>query len=110
MLAAVTISAVAQILFKLGLNSLAGSHQGAWSFNYLFSGWIIGGLILYGVGTLLWLGALSKIDLSQAYPFVSVGFALTAIAGWTLFGEAMTALRVGGVLTIALGVCLLAAG
>ena len=37
-----------------------------------------------GIGAFLWLMALGRVELSQAYPFVGIGFALTTRAGWYL--------------------------
>src|SRR5262245_46708398 len=69
-LASVTISALAQIAFKLGLSSKGGSGN---AFDVivakLTTPGVLIGLALYGGGTLLWLTALDRVDLSQAYPF-----------------------------------------
>ena len=48
------------------------------------------GLLLYAVSMLLWLNALSKVELSQVYPFVGMGFVLTTLAGWALFGDSLS--------------------
>ena len=106
----VTLSAIAQIAFKYGVHpDTAQSPQ-------LFPGHIakfltpgvIVGLMLYGVGTLLWLTALGRVELSQAYPFVGIGFALTTLAGWWLFGEQLSAYRVAGIALIIGGIVLVA--
>ena len=78
-LVSVTLSAIAQVAFKLGLSSDPG--QGARAvlgpLAELLTPGVFVGLGLYCVGTLLWLTALGRVELSQAYPFVGVGFALT---------------------------------
>jgi multidrug transporter EmrE-like cation transporter len=48
------------------------------------------------------------VQLSQAYPFVGLGFALTAIAGWWLFGEALSQWRLLGIALIAVGIVIVA--
>lgn len=54
-----------------------------------------------------WLSVLAKMDDSKAYPRVEVGFAITALAGFTA-GEQITAGRVTGVALICPGVALVA--
>jgi drug/metabolite transporter (DMT)-like permease len=44
-------------------------------------------LTLYGVTTLLWIWVLSRVPLSQAYPWVALTTAIVPIIGWLVFGE-----------------------
>ncbi|MDP2028666.1 MAG: SMR family transporter [Thiobacillus sp.] len=64
------------------------------------------GLALYGAGALLWLGVLAQIDVSQAYPFVGLGFLLTMVFGVILLGESVSAMRLTGTLLVVAGVIL----
>ncbi|MDP1927169.1 MAG: SMR family transporter [Thiobacillus sp.] len=64
------------------------------------------GLTLYGVGALLWLGVLAQIDVSQAYPYVGIGFLLTMVFGVVLLGESVSAMRLVGTLLVVAGVVL----
>jgi multidrug transporter EmrE-like cation transporter len=63
------------------------------------------GFLLYGLGAVVWLGVLSKWDVSKAYPLVGVGFALTVAIGF-LAGEAISFSRIAGVALICGGVFL----
>ena len=47
-------------------------------------------LALYGAATLLWIWILSRIPLSQAYPWVALSIAVVPLAGALLFGERIT--------------------
>ena len=82
-LVSVTLSAVAQIAFKFGVSSDPGDGARALlgPLAKLVTPGVLVGLGLYAIGTILWLTALGRVDLSQAYPFVGVGFALTTLAG-----------------------------
>lgn len=110
-LASVTLSAVAQLLLKLGASDATrvrlaqggGELQGL-----LTSPLVLTGLALYGVGALLWLFVLARTPLSLAYPFVGIGFILTMAAGLLVLGEQISAARVAGTLLIA-GGCVLVA-
>jgi multidrug transporter EmrE-like cation transporter len=109
-LVSVSLSALAQICFKAGVGS--ASSTGAGRLNdlvvTLFTPGVMGGLALYGLGTLLWLTALGRVEVSQAYPFVGLGFLLTAVLGAVLFGDTLSASRLAGMALIVGGIVLVA--
>ncbi len=65
------------------------------------------GLVLYVASAGLWLGVLSRWEVSKAYPLIGAGFVLTLVVGWAL-GEQVSVLRAAGVVLIAAGVALVA--
>lgn len=109
----VLLNAVAQLLLKAGTNAV-----GAFEFsmeNLLPVGLkiasqpcIIGGLACYVVSVVVWIMALSRVEVSIAYPMLSVGYVLNAIAAWYLFGEAVTPMRMVGIGVIIVGVYIVA--
>lgn len=112
-LASVTISAVAQIALKHGMSSAAiqtalagGLERALPSIAANLFVWL--GLALYGLGAVMWLGVLARVDVSQAYPFVGLGFLLTMAFGIVLLGEAVSAGRLVGTLLVVIGVLLVA--
>ncbi len=111
-LVAVTMSAIAQILFKLGLTGTvpaAAQHGRALGLlSPLLSPGVLLGLALYGAGTLVWLAALGRVEVSQAYPFVGLGFVLTTILGYFLFGDHITFQRLAGILLVIAGIVVIA--
>jgi multidrug transporter EmrE-like cation transporter len=66
---------------------------------------VVGGFLLYGLGAIVWLGVLSKWDVSKAYPLVGLGFAFTVAIG-SMAGEHVTIPRMIGVMLICVGVFL----
>lgn len=70
--------------------------------------WVIIGLAMYAGGTVFWLVALSRAELSFVYPFATLSMALIILLSWVFLGESLSALRVIGIVTIALGVLLVA--
>lgn len=107
----VTISAVAQITLKQGMSTAAVQQSlsagGLQIFIAVISSlyvWL--GLILYALGAVLWLGVLAKTDVSIAYPFVGLGFILTAVFGVFLLGEAFSVIRFVGTCLVVLGIIL----
>lgn len=109
----VLLNAAAQLLLKAGTNSV-----GTFAFsleNALPVGWklatephIVGGLACYVVSVIVWIMALSRVEVSIAYPMLSVGYVVNAIAAWYLFGEAVSATRLAGIGIIVLGVYVVA--
>ena len=109
-LVSVSLSALAQICFKFGVAASAVSGGGvvAHLVHSIRTPGIMAGLALYGFGTLLWLTALGRVEVSQAYPFVGLGFVLTAILGCAIFGDAMGPQRIIGILVVVGGIALVA--
>jgi multidrug transporter EmrE-like cation transporter len=107
----VMLNAGAQLLLKAGTNSV-----GVFEFsrdNIVPIGWklatephIVGGLACYVISVVVWVMALSRVEVSVAYPLLSVGYVVNAIAAWYLFGEAVTPMRLTGIGIIIVGVCL----
>ncbi len=70
--------------------------------------WLWAGLCCYGISVVVWIMALSRVDVTIAYPMLSIGYVVSAIAAWLLFGEALTPGRLGGIAVIMIGVYILA--
>jgi len=69
---------------------------------------VVLGLLCFAVSVVSWLLALSKVDVSEAYPFVALGIVITAVAGHVLLGEPLDHLRILGIVTIVAGVVIVA--
>ena len=70
--------------------------------------WLWLGLICYAISVVVWILALSRVDVSIAYPMLSVGYIVNAIAASHLFNEPMGLAKVIGIGVIILGVYILA--
>lgn len=70
--------------------------------------WLWLGLICYAISVVVWILALSRVDVSIAYPMLSVGYIVNAIAASHLFNEPMGLGKVIGIGVIMLGVYILA--
>ncbi|MFX0203081.1 MAG: EamA family transporter [Candidatus Hodarchaeota archaeon] len=109
-LIAVTTGVVGQLLIKRGLNSLGYLD---FSINFIssylkifFSPYVFLGCIIYFLAMCFWLYALSKVDLSFAYPFVALSYVLILVVSWGFLGESISLIRWSGVLIICFGVLL----
>lgn len=65
------------------------------------------GVACYAVSVLAWIVALSRTEVSLAYPFLSIGYVVTAVAAWSLLGETMSVTRIAAIALICSGVVLL---
>jgi multidrug transporter EmrE-like cation transporter len=104
----VVLSAAAQLAMKVGMAPPAGSSVGHTYLHALASPWVWLGLGCYGLSAVAWLWVLSRLDVSLAYPLVSLGFVLTMAAGVMWLGEPWSWQRVGGAALILAGVLLMA--
>jgi multidrug transporter EmrE-like cation transporter len=68
---------------------------------------VILGFLLYLVSAASWLVILSRVDLSFAYPMISIGYIVIVVLSKYLFDEPVTSLRIAGTLLVCGGVFLL---
>ncbi len=109
----VLLNAGAQLLLKAGTNAV-----GVFAFssdNLVPVGWklatephIMGGLACYVLSVIVWIMALSRVEVSIAYPMLSIGYVVNALAAWYLFGEAVSLTRLAGIGIIIVGVYIVA--
>ena len=98
----VLLNAAAQLLLKAGTNAVPLSVRLA------FEPHILGGLACYVVSVVVWIVALSRVPVSIAYPMLSIGYVVNAVAARYLLGEAVTPMRIAGIAVIILGVFIVA--
>jgi len=109
----VLLNALAQLLLKVGVTPLGPLSVSADTLVptalRVFTQWpVLAGLVCYVVSVGVWLIALSRVDVSLAYPMLSLGYVVNAVAAWWLLGEPVGAMRSAGVLLILGGVWLVA--
>ena len=112
-LAGVLLNAAAQLLLKAGTTRI-GTFEFT-SGNIVPVGLqlatqphIIGGLACYVVSVVVWIMALSRVPVSIAYPMLSIGYVVNAVAAYYLFGETITSQKLLGIGFIIIGVWLVA--
>lgn len=108
----VTLSAVAQVFLKQGLNTLK-RKPGPGGVLQLVLGvaqqdWIWLWAISFVMATALWLLGLQKLQLSYAYPLLSIGYILVNLLSAIFFRERVDGMRWIAVAIISAGVVLIA--
>ncbi len=109
----VMLNAIAQLALKaatnrLGVVSLSLDTLVPTTLRVAGQPYIWLGLGCYAVSVAVWIAALSRVPVSLAYPFLSLGYVVNAFAAWYLFGESLNAQRLIAVGVIIAGVWLLA--
>lgn len=72
--------------------------------NLLLNPWVITGLVAAFFAFITWVLAMTKLELSYAYPFVGFSFVLVLLGGMVFFHESLSWQKVIGVLFIIIGV------
>lgn len=106
---AVCFSVTGELFLKAGMNQI-----GAFGFGDLLPTLgrivthprILIGFASIGVGAVFWLAALARVDLSWAYPMLSLGYVLVLLLSAAFLGESVSTVRWFGVLVIIVGVIL----
>ena len=76
----------------------------------LFNPWIISALAAAFLASITWMAAMTKLPLSHGYPLTSLSFVLILLLAHFFFGEAITPLKVAGMVFIMLGIALVGIG
>lgn len=109
----VLLNAGAQLLLKAGTNalgviSLSADNWAAQFGRLALEPHVVGGLVCYAVSVVVWIVGLSRVPVSIAYPMLSLGYIINAVAAQYLLGESVTLSRWLGIGLIVAGVWLVA--
>lgn len=112
-LLSIFLNSAAQILVKYGARGIQFDFS---SWNHFITTMIgiiknlpvMSGLVLYGLSFLVWVKVLSQVDMSYAYPMVSIGYIIIMLFSYLLFKENITIVRLIGVFFIIIGVIFVA--
>ncbi len=105
----VLLNAAAQLFLKEGMRRI-GHFDFVWAniipigFQVAGNLFVWAGLLCYVVSVVVWLLVLSRVEVSFAYPLLSVGYIVNAVAGYYLFQENLSLTRITGILIICVGV------
>lgn len=109
----ICLNAIAQLLLKAGTNAVGAIHLTM--DNWFATGIklatqlpIIGGLTCYVLSVVVWIIGLSRVDVTIAYPMLSLGYILNALGAWYFLGEALSMQRLLAIGVILVGVALIA--
>lgn len=109
----VLTNAAAQIMLKNGMNSVGGfAAEGRSIIDFILktalNPYVFFGLCVFVISMASHLIVLSKVDLSYAYPFLSLAYVVVTAYAYFIFKEDVSMIRVAGVGFICLGTVLIA--
>lgn len=105
--------AASQFLFKKGVSVLSSRNYSGKKgvqdyFKMAFEKHIFIGLALNGFAAICWLLALSHLDLSYVFPFLSLNYILIPVGAYFLFREKLSLNKFIGIAIICGGIFLIA--
>lgn len=105
----VLLNTAAQLLLKAGMTQIGhfeftGANVIPIGLKIMFNLPIFIGLCAYVISVGVWLLVLSRVPVSYAYPMLSIGYVVNALAAYYLFGESLSVLRMTGIFVIIAGV------
>ncbi len=72
----------------------------------LVNPWVVSALAASLLAAVAWMAAMTKLDLSHAYPFTSLAFVLVIGASALFFNEPVTWPKIAGVALICIGIAI----
>ncbi|MCD1294176.1 multidrug resistance protein [Methanocella sp. CWC-04] len=112
LLIATVLAAAGQVSWKLGMRGVGAieSYDIPTLFR-MFTNWQVDlGLALYAISTVFWLSALSKKDLSYAYPFIAGTYIFVLVLSYLFLGENFGIYRVIGAGVVLAGLFIIIRG
>jgi drug/metabolite transporter (DMT)-like permease len=106
---AILLSTTGELFFKMGMNRI-----GSFAFHptalktilprVIRTPFIWLGFVGFGLGAVFWLGVLSRVPLSLAYPILALSYLVVVIEAWLFLHERVSRQRLLGVLVVVVGV------
>jgi multidrug transporter EmrE-like cation transporter len=109
----VLLNAGAQLMLKVGMSRIGQfefSFANTWPIGLKVASnpFIMTGIGMYVVSVGVWLMVLSRMEVSMAYPMLSIGYIANALAAYYFLGEPLSSLRMLGIFIIIAGVVVVA--
>lgn len=107
----ILLNVAGQLFLKAAMNSMGSFNFSATNLmpialRLAINPFLLSGLVTYGLSLCVWLLVLSRLEVSTAYPLMSLGFIINAVAAYYLFGEPLSVTRIAGIFIIMFGVYL----
>ena len=113
---AICFGVVSQLIIKWKMSAFSFNDYETWqdkfilAFSMLLNPYIIIALILTLLAGVTWMIAMTKFEISYAYPFTLLGLVLVTIFSVVFFGESISVYKIGGIALIILGVVVISKG
>ena len=116
-LVCIVLGSVGQLSLRYGASHLGDLRAGRaiaasvlCAFKGIFTPYVILGFCLYAISAVLWVLVLNQVNLSFAYPMISLSYVLVVLLSAMILGERIPLVTFGGLVLICLGVSLIGIG
>jgi len=103
-----------QLIIKYEINQFdsipTGPELAPFLLQFAFRPLVMSGLFSAVLASFAWMAALSRFDLSFAYPFMSLNFLVVVALSVVLFGEAVNVYKISGLALVCVGVAIVSYG
>ena len=112
----ISFAVISQLIIKWQMSAFYFGNNETWqekytiAFSMLLNPYIIISLVLTLLAGLSWMIAMTKFDISYAYPFTTLGLVFVTTFSVVFFGEAINAYKIGGIVLIIFGVVVVSRG
>jgi multidrug transporter EmrE-like cation transporter len=108
-LISIILGATAQLFFKIGVTTISKNSKSIFQIikHGVINPHLLTGMLFYGFSFILWFIVLSKMELSKAYPLISLGYIFTLVLGVFFLNESITVAKITGIAFIMAGVVFL---
>ena len=116
LLLAISFGVISQLIIKWQMSAFSFNDYETWqdkfalAFSMLLNPYIIISLILTLLAGVTWMIAMTKFEISYAYPFTLLGLVLVTIFSVIFFGESINTYKIIGIAVIILGIVLISKG
>jgi drug/metabolite transporter (DMT)-like permease len=113
--ATIAFTVYGQLILKWRIATLGQMPDAAWDKTkwlvwLVFDPAIFSGFVAAFFASLTWMAAMTRFELSHAYPFMSLNFVVVLLLSGLLLGEAVTWPKVAGIALIVAGTVIAARG
>ena len=115
-LLAISFGVVSQLIIKWQMSAFSFEDYETWqdkfalAFSMLLNPYIILSLLLTLLAGITWMIAMTKFEISYAYPFTLLGLVFVTIFSILFFGENFNLYKIGGIILILFGVTVISKG
>jgi len=116
LLLAISFGVVSQLIIKWQMSAFSFNDYETWqdkftlAFSMLLNPYIMIALVLTLLAGVTWMIAMTKFEISYAYPFTILGLVFVTIFSVMLFGESVNIYKIGGIILIVFGVIVISKG
>ena len=116
LLLAIFLGVVSQLIVKWKMSAFSFEDYETWqekfalAFSMLLNPYIIIALVLTLLAGVTWMIAMTKFEISYAYPFTLLALVLVTIFSFIFFGESINIYKLIGIVFIILGIVVISRG